>query len=78
MKSLMIARSFSGREKIIKVEGAYHGWFDEAQVSVHPDLRVAWREREWASLAGKTARLRVQMRRARLFSFWFDGSKRGP
>jgi glutamate-1-semialdehyde 2,1-aminomutase len=41
LKSLMIARSFSGREKIIKVEGAYHGWFDEAQVSVHPDPRVA-------------------------------------
>jgi len=41
MKSLMIARSFAGREKIIKVEGAYHGWFDEAQVSVHPDSQEA-------------------------------------
>ena len=37
MKALMIARAFTGKEKIIKVEGGYHGWFDEAQVSVHPD-----------------------------------------
>ncbi len=37
LKALMIARAFTGREKIIKVEGAYHGWFDEAQVSVHPE-----------------------------------------
>lgn len=37
MKALMIARAFTGREKIIKIEGAYHGWFDEAQVSVHPE-----------------------------------------
>ncbi|NIA10845.1 MAG: aminotransferase class III-fold pyridoxal phosphate-dependent enzyme [Nitrospiraceae bacterium] len=41
MKALMIARAFTGKEKIIKVEGAYHGWFDEAQVSVHPDPAVA-------------------------------------
>ena len=36
MKALMIARAFTGKEKLVKVEGAYHGWFDEAQVSVHP------------------------------------------
>ncbi|UCF90064.1 MAG: aspartate aminotransferase family protein [Desulfobacterales bacterium] len=41
MKSLMLARCFTGREKIIKVEGAYHGWFDEAQVSVHPEPGAA-------------------------------------
>lgn len=41
MKALMIARAFTGKEKIIKVEGGYHGWFDEAQVSVHPDPSVA-------------------------------------
>jgi len=41
MKALMIARAFTGKEKIIKVEGAYHGWFDEAQVSVHPDPALA-------------------------------------
>lgn len=36
MKALMISRASTGREKIVKVEGAYHGWFDEAQISVHP------------------------------------------
>jgi glutamate-1-semialdehyde 2,1-aminomutase len=41
MKALMIARAYTGREKIIKVEGCYHGWFDEAQVSVHPDPHEA-------------------------------------
>lgn len=41
MKSLMLARCFTGREKIIKIEGAYHGWFDEAQVSVHPEPTAA-------------------------------------
>ena len=41
MKALMIARAFTGREKIIKMEGGYHGWFDEAQVSVHPDIATA-------------------------------------
>jgi glutamate-1-semialdehyde 2,1-aminomutase len=37
MKALMIARAHTCREKIVKIEGTYHGWFDEAQVSVHPD-----------------------------------------
>ena len=41
LKALMMARAFTGREKIIKVEGAYHGWFDEAQVSVHPEPDLA-------------------------------------
>lgn len=41
MKALMIARAFTGRDKIIKVEGGYHGWFDEAQVSVHPEPSLA-------------------------------------
>ena len=41
MKALMIARGASRREKVIKMEGAYHGWFDEAQVSIHPALADA-------------------------------------
>lgn len=41
MKVLMIARAFTGKEKIVKIEGGYHGWFDEAQVSVHPDPAFA-------------------------------------
>jgi len=41
MKALMIARAYTAREKIIKIEGGYHGWFDEAQVSVHPEPAIA-------------------------------------
>lgn len=37
LKALMIARAYKKKEKIIKVEGGFHGWFDEVQVSVHPD-----------------------------------------
>jgi glutamate-1-semialdehyde 2,1-aminomutase len=41
MKALMIARAFTGKEKIIKLEGGYHGWFDEALISVHPEPSLA-------------------------------------
>jgi len=41
MKALMIARGYTKRERVIKIEGAYHGWFDEAQVSIHPDPSCA-------------------------------------
>ncbi len=33
MSALKAARAFSGREKIVKVEGAYHGLYDYAEVS---------------------------------------------
>ena len=38
MHSMQIARGFTGRRKIIKVEGCYHGWQDEVSFSVHPTL----------------------------------------
>ncbi len=41
MKAIMIARAATGRRLVVKTEGAYHGWFDEAQVSVHPPLQQA-------------------------------------
>ncbi len=31
-----LARAFTGREKILKFEGHYHGWMDSALVSYHP------------------------------------------
>lgn len=31
-----LARAFTKKEKILKFEGAYHGWFDDELVSVHP------------------------------------------
>lgn len=35
--ALRLARAVTDREKIIKFEGHYHGWFDNVDVSVHPD-----------------------------------------
>jgi len=31
-----LARAFTKKEKILKFEGAYHGWYDDELVSVHP------------------------------------------
>ena len=36
MMAIRAARAFSGRSKILKMEGAYHGSYDAARVSVHP------------------------------------------
>ncbi len=36
-----LARAYTGREKILKFEGHYHGWFDAALYSVHPPLDAA-------------------------------------
>jgi len=36
-----LARAFTGREKILKFEGHYHGWFDSALYSVSPPLAAA-------------------------------------
>lgn len=35
--ALRVARAVTGRRKIVKFEGHYHGWFDNVDVSVHPD-----------------------------------------
>jgi glutamate-1-semialdehyde 2,1-aminomutase len=34
---LRLARAHTGKSKIIKFEGAYHGWFDDVLISSHPD-----------------------------------------
>ena len=36
-----VARAATGRWKIIKFEGHYHGWFDNVLVSVAPDISIA-------------------------------------
>jgi glutamate-1-semialdehyde 2,1-aminomutase len=36
-----LARAHTGREKILKFEGHYHGWFDSALYSVSPPLEAA-------------------------------------
>jgi glutamate-1-semialdehyde 2,1-aminomutase len=40
--SLRLSRAYTGKTKILKFEGAYHGWFDNILISTHPDsLKIA-------------------------------------
>lgn len=39
--ALRAARSLTGRAKVIKFEGHYHGWFDNIAVSINPSLGAA-------------------------------------
>ena len=39
MNALRAARAFTGRDVVVKMEGGYHGTYDDVEVSVHPDPR---------------------------------------
>jgi glutamate-1-semialdehyde 2,1-aminomutase len=39
MAAVRLARGYSGRPKILKFEGHYHGWYDDVLVSSNPQLR---------------------------------------
>lgn len=39
--AIRLARGHTGRPKIVKFEGNYHGWLDPVLYSVHPDLAAA-------------------------------------
>jgi glutamate-1-semialdehyde 2,1-aminomutase len=39
--ALRLARGITGRPKVVKFEGNYHGWLDPVLYSVHPDLAAA-------------------------------------
>jgi len=41
MKAMMIARGYTGKQKIMKLEGAYNGWHDSVAISHKPDLKKA-------------------------------------
>ena len=41
LNALRIARGYTGREKILKFEGQYHGWHDQVSISTHSPLAVA-------------------------------------
>jgi glutamate-1-semialdehyde 2,1-aminomutase len=41
MNAVRGARAFTGRDLIVKMEGGYHGSYDDFEVSVHPDLTLA-------------------------------------
>ena len=41
MDAIRVARGATGREKIVKVEGGYHGHHDEVMISMKPSLELA-------------------------------------
>jgi len=41
LMAMRLARAFTGREKILKFEGHYHGWSDQAYISARPPLNEA-------------------------------------
>ncbi len=41
MHAIRAARAFTGRDKIVKMEGGYHGSADAVEISVHPDPAMA-------------------------------------
>lgn len=50
--ALRLARGFTGRRKVVKFEGHYHGWFDTVLYSVHPDLGSAGSSSRPATVPG--------------------------
>jgi glutamate-1-semialdehyde 2,1-aminomutase len=45
MAAIRLARGVTGRQKIIKFEGHYHGWYDDVMLSSHPQPVVAFGHR---------------------------------
>ena len=41
MAAMRLARAYTGKDKIVKFEGAYHGWSDVHYVGYHPALTMA-------------------------------------
>ena len=50
--AIRLARGHTGRPKIVKFEGNYHGWLDPVLYSVHPDLALAGDARHPAAVGG--------------------------
>jgi glutamate-1-semialdehyde 2,1-aminomutase len=41
MHAIMMTRAYTGKNKVVKVEGAYHGWYDQISFSHYPSLEKA-------------------------------------
>jgi len=39
--AIRLARAYTGKNKIVKFEGHYHGWHDYIAVSIHPPIKCA-------------------------------------
>ncbi|TDE58588.1 aminotransferase class III-fold pyridoxal phosphate-dependent enzyme [Nonomuraea mesophila] len=50
--ALRLARGYTGRSKILKFEGHYHGWLDPVLYSVHPAVEAAGPSREPVAVPG--------------------------
>lgn len=50
--AIRLARGHTGKSKIIKFEGNYHGWLDPVLYSVHPDLALAGDARHPSAVGG--------------------------
>ncbi len=59
---LHMARTFTGRQQIAKVEGAYHGWFDSVYVSTWPPLEQAGPDDAPVALPGTSGLVSGAMR----------------
>lgn len=46
MAAIRLARAWTGKEKILKFEGMYHGWSDVTAISTSPPLEAAGPERQ--------------------------------
>ncbi len=52
MLNFRLARAFTGKDKIVKFEGHYHGWSDEELISVRPDSlqHLGPRNKPWKTI----------------------------
>lgn len=41
--ALRVARAYTGRDKVVRFEGHYNGWFDDVLISVHPPVDLCGR-----------------------------------
>lgn len=46
MMAIKAARAFTGRDRIVKIEGAYHGYYDDIQVSFNSTPAASKTDRE--------------------------------
>lgn len=58
MLALRAARAYTGREKVLRFEGHFHGWTDLVNFSVKPDLAVAGSDDEPAPVPGSAGMVR--------------------
>ena len=52
LMAMRLARAFTGRNRILKFEGHYHGWSDQAYISTRPSLNEAGPADEPVPVAG--------------------------